>query len=122
MTYGEAFENEYFKTVFKEEIALIEDHRKKILMEHPKAVFKRSAYDDLTERGLLVEEYMVNEFFNIQRKLSNNSYKTREWIFDFMLRCARRVVLHHEAVNKPAPVEVVLEAPKKKRAKKSAEK
>lgn len=108
MTYNECFDSPQFLIFFQEELNRI---KKKGRIMMPKSSQK------LMAEGLLVPEWMVNEFNLIQRKLSSRPVRDREWIEYFVRSVAARTAVFYDKQAKETPIAIKLKPPKTRKKK-----
>ena len=98
-----------------------EQNRKEFLAKHPDAVFKRTPYDSIAEKGMLNDDSILAEYNLIKEKKSKLSSAERYVIMEIISMAIQNVIIKQMKAKRKAKKELAdAEKPKKRTRKKSS--
>lgn len=98
-----------------------EQNRKEFLAKHPDAVFKRTPYDSIAEKGMLNADSILAEYNLIKEKKSKLSSAERYVIMEIISMAIQNVIIKQMKAKRKAKKELAdAEKPKKRTRKKSS--
>jgi adenosyl cobinamide kinase/adenosyl cobinamide phosphate guanylyltransferase len=98
-----------------------EQNRKEFLAKHPDAVFKRTPYDSIAEKGMLNADSILAEYNLIKEKKSKLSSAERYVIVEIISMAIQNVIIKQMKAERKAKKELAdAEKPKKRTRKKSS--
>lgn len=98
-----------------------EQNRKEFLAKHPDAVFKRTPYDSIAEKGMLNADSILAEYNLIKEKKSKLSSAERYVIMEIISMAIQNVIIKQMKAKRKAKKEQAdAEKPKKRTRKKSS--
>ena len=96
-----------------------EQNRKEFLAKHPDAVFKRTPYDSIAEKGMLNADSILAEYNLIKEKKSKLSSAERYVIMEIISMAIQTVIIKQMRAKRKAKKELAdAEKPKKRTRKK----
>ena len=98
-----------------------EQNRKEFLAKHPDAVFKRTPYDSIAEKGMLNADSILAEYNLIKEKKSKLSSAERYVIMEIISMAIQNVIIKQMKAKRKAKNELAdAEKPKKRTRKKNS--
>ena len=98
-----------------------EQNRKEFLEKHPDAVFKRTPYDSIAEKGMLNADSILAEYNLIKEKKSKLSSAERYVIMEIISMAIQNVIIKQMKAKRKAKKELAdADMPKKRTRKKSS--
>lgn len=98
-----------------------EQNRKEFLAKHPDAVFKRTPYDSIAEKGMLNADSILAEYNLIKEKKSKLSSAERYVIMEIISMAIQNVIIKQMKAKRKAKKELAdAEKPKKRTRKKNS--
>ena len=98
-----------------------EQNRKEFLAKRPDAVFKRTPYDSIAEKGMLNADSILAEYNLIKEKKSKLSSAERYVIMEIISMAIQNVIIKQMKAKRKAKKELAdAEKPKKRTRKKNS--
>lgn len=93
---NEVVEDDHFLDCLQDEIIKVNIQRDKILKDNPGSKFKRSAYDELTEKGQLNPESIRFMYVDILNKRGSYSFRIRQFVEHLGGNAAAQTIMFYE--------------------------